>query len=134
MKDPAHAIQAFERGRALESDPDLLEDLATEYRAAGERRLAAQALVEALAVDSNRTQLMSKLVELYSEIDPKGCSVSHEGGSSGLNPDCPLVHGDICSASRNVVASYVRSGQLEHAASIRKTATQDLGCAPELVK
>ena len=134
LKDPAHAIQAFERGHALESDPDLLEDLATEYRAAGERRLAAQALVEALAMDSNRTQLMSKLVELYSEIDPKGCSVSHEGGSSGLNPDCPLVHGDICSASRNVVASYVRSGQLEHAASIRKTATQELGCAPELVK
>jgi tetratricopeptide (TPR) repeat protein len=134
LKDPAHAIQAFERGRALESDPDLLEDLATEYRAAGERRLAAQALVEALAVDSNRTQLMSKLVELYSEIDPKGCSVSHEGGSSGLNPDCPLVHGDICAASRNVAASYDRSGQLEHAASIRKTATQDLGCAPELVK
>ncbi len=134
LKDPAHAVQAFERGRALESDPDLLEDLATEYRAAGERRLAAQALVEALAVDSNRTQLMSKLVDLYAEIDPKGCSVSHEGGSSGLNPDCPLVHGDICMASRNVAESYVRSGQLEHAASIRKTATQELGCAPELVK
>jgi tetratricopeptide (TPR) repeat protein len=134
LKDPGHAVQAFERGRALESDPDLLEDLATEYRAAGERRLAAQALVEALAVDSNRTQLMSKLVELYSEIDPKGCSVSHEGGSAGLNPDCPLVHGDICTASRNVAESYVRSGQFEHAASIRKTATQELGCTPESVK
>uniref|UniRef100_Q024D1 Uncharacterized protein n=1 Tax=Solibacter usitatus (strain Ellin6076) TaxID=234267 RepID=Q024D1_SOLUE len=134
LKDPTHAIQAFERGRALESDPDLLEDLAAEYRAAGERRLAAQALVEALAVDSNRTQLMSKLVELYSELDPKGCSVSHEGGSSGLNTECPMVHGDICMASRNVAASYDRSGQLEHAASIRKTATQELGCAPELVK
>jgi tetratricopeptide (TPR) repeat protein len=134
LKDPAHAIQAFERGRALESDPDLLEDLATEYRAAGERRLAAQALVEALAVDSNRTQLMSKLVDLYAEIDPQGCSVSREGGSAGLNPDCPLVHGDICMASRNVAQSYVRSGQPEHAASIRKTATQELGCTPESVK
>jgi tetratricopeptide (TPR) repeat protein len=134
LGDPGHALQAFERGRALESDPDLLEELASAYRAAGERRRAAQALVEALAVDSSRMQLMPKLVELYSEIDPTGCSVSRDAGSQGLNPGCPLVHGDICAASRNVAATYLRTWQLDHAASIRQTAIQELGCAPELLK
>ena len=126
-------MEAFERGRALESDPDLLEELAAEYRAAGETRKAAMALVEALAVDSSRMRLASKLVELYSEIDLKGCSVSREGGTEGLNVDCPLVHGDICTASRNVAATYTRTWQHEHAAAIRRTAIQELGCAPELL-
>ena len=134
LGDPGHALEAFERGRALESDPDLLEELASAYRTAGETRKAAMALVEALAVDSSRMQLASKLVELYSEIDPSGCAVSREGGTSGLNVDCPLVHGDICTASRNVAATYLRTWQHEHAAAIRRTAIQELGCAPELLK
>ena len=134
LGEPRLATEAFERGRALESDPDLLEELAGEYQAAGETRKAAMALVEALAVDSSRMRLASKLVELYSEIDPKGCSVSREGGTSGLNVDCPLVHGDICTASRNVAATYTRTWQHEHAAQIRRTAIQELGCAPELLK
>src|SRR5665647_486204 len=134
LGDPGHALEAFERGRALESDPDLLEELASAYRTAGETRKAAMALVEALAVDSSRMQLASKLVELYSEIDPSGCAVSREGGTPGLNVDCPLVHGDICTASRNVAATYLRTWQHEHAAAIRRTAIQELGCAPELLK
>ena len=134
LGDPGHALEAFERGHALESDPDLLEELASAYRAAGDKRKAAMALVEALAVDSSRMHLASKLVELYSEIDPSGCSVSREGGTSGLNVDCPLVHGDICTASRNVAATYLRTWQHEHAAEIRRAAIQELGCAPELLK
>jgi tetratricopeptide (TPR) repeat protein len=133
LGDPAHALAALERGRALESDPDLLEELASAYGAVGDTRSAAMALVEALAVDSSRMQLMSKLVELYSAIDPSGCAVSREGGTLGLNVDCPLVHGDICTASRNVAATYLRTWQQEHAAAIRRTAIQELGCAPELL-
>ena len=133
LGDPGHALEAFERGRRLESDPDLLEELASAYRAAGDTRRAAMALVEALAVDSSRMQLASQLVEFYSEIDPSGCAVSREGSTSGLNVDCPLVHGDICTASRNVAATYLRTWQHKEAAAIRRTAIQELGCAPELV-
>lgn len=133
LGDPGHALEAFERGRTLESDPDLLEELASAYRAAGDNRRVAMALVEALAVDSSRMQLASNLVELYSEIDPSGCAVSSQGGTSGLNVDCPLVHGDICTASRNVAATYLRTGQHKEAAAIRRTAIQELGCAPELL-
>jgi tetratricopeptide (TPR) repeat protein len=133
LGEPRHALEAFERGRALESDPDLLEELAGEYRAAGETRKAAMALVEAMAVDPSRMRLASKLVEWYSEIDPSGCAVSREGGTPGLNVDCPLVHGDICTASRNVAATYLHTWQHAQAAAIRRAAIQELGCAPELV-
>jgi hypothetical protein len=67
-------------------------------------------------------------VELYGQIDPAGCAVSHEGGGVSLNPDCPLVHSDICSASRNVIGNYLRRGQQFEADSIRRTAEKDLGC------
>ena len=128
LSDTPHALAAFERGRTLESSPDILEELATLYRAAGEERQAAQALVEAMAVDPSRTRLASTLVELYSRIDPQGCAVSVEGGVPGLNPGCPLVHGDICAASRNVIGNYLRRGQQFEAASIRQVAERDLAC------
>jgi tetratricopeptide (TPR) repeat protein len=129
LSDRAHAVEAFERGRALESDPDILEELAAAYQAAGDPRRAARALVEALAVDPTRGQLMARLVALYAEADPSGCSVTHQGGVPSLNVECPLVHGDVCAASRNVAHTYQRRGQNLEAEAIRRTAQQDLGCA-----
>jgi len=134
LSDQPHAIAAFERGRSLESSPPLLEELASVYRSAGEPRKAAQALVEALSVDANRPQTASTLVELYAQIDPQGCSVTRQGGVPELNPNCPLVHADICSASRNVIGNYLRRGQEFEAGQIRKVAEGDLGCDPALLK
>ena len=128
LGDPAGAVAAFEKGRRLGSDPDLLEDLAGAYRSAGEPRKAAQAMVEALAVDPSRNQLNAQLLDLYQQIDPQGCSISHEGGSASLNVDCPLVHGDICAASQNVENNYLRRGQTYEAGEIRRVATGQLGC------
>jgi protein O-mannosyl-transferase len=128
LGDAQHAIAALERGRELESDPDLLEELASAYRAAGNPRQAALALVEAMAVDQTRTRLAGSLVDLYGEIDPNGCAVSREGGSRSLNVECPLVHGDICTASRNVIGTYRRRGQQFEADAIRRIAVTDLGC------
>jgi tetratricopeptide (TPR) repeat protein len=134
LADTPDALAAFERGRALESAPKLLEELASAYSAAGDPRKAAMALVEALAMDPNRPDLAARLVELYGQIDPQGCSVTRQGGTPGLNPDCPLVHGDICAASRNVIGNYLRRGQQFEAAAIRRVAEQELGCAPELLR
>jgi len=133
LADQPQAVAAFERGRALESAPDLLEELGFAYRAAGEPRKAAQALVEALAMDPNRPRVASSLIELYGEIDPHGCSVTHEGGAPSLNPDCPLVHGDICAASGNAMRNFLRRGQREEADSIRRVAERDLGCPAGLL-
>ena len=128
LSEPRKAIEAFERGRSLESDPDVLEELASAYRAAGDLRKAALALVEAMSVDPSRAQLSSKLVELYGEIDPHGCAVMRQGGSASINVNCPLVHGDLCAASRNVTGHFLRRGQKLEAAAIRRIAVQELGC------
>ena len=133
LSDAPHALIAFEQGRKLESDPDLLEELGSAYIAAGDPRKAAIALVEALAVDASRVQLTSKLVELYAKIDPGGCAVSRKDFTPSLNLDCPLVHADICAASRNVAVSYLQTGQRFESSAIRRTAVEELGCAPELL-
>ncbi len=133
LSDTRDAMAAFERGRALESSPELLQELASLYRANAEPRKAAAALVEALAVDPNQPAAASTLIELYRQIDPQGCAVTRQAGAPSLNPDCPLVHSDICSASRNVIANYLRRGQQFEADSIRQVAKQDLGCAPGLL-
>ena len=128
------AVAAFERGRHLGSDPVLLEELGNTYEAIEQPRKAAQAFVEALLMDSTRTHLNSKLMELYTKVDPQGCAVSREGGTPSLNLACPMVHGDICAASQNVARNYDQRNQTPEAASIRRVAVEDLGCTAESVK
>ena len=133
LADSPHALAAFERGRTLESTPDLLEELASLYRAGGDLHKAALALMESLAANANQPEVASMLVNLYEQIDPQGCAVSRQGGAPSLNPDCPLVHNDICAATRNLVGNYLRRGQQFEADSVRSLAEQDLGCAPGLL-
>ena len=87
-----------------------------------------------MAVDPGRYALTSKLLELYTEIDPRGCAVSREGGEPGLNLNCPMVHSDICAASRNMIAGLARGWRNFESAAIRRTAAEDFGCAAELLK
>jgi tetratricopeptide (TPR) repeat protein len=122
------ALQAFEFGRNLASDPDLLEALATVYGEAGDPRKSALALVEALAVDSSRGHVMAKLLGLYRQIDPAGCAVQRDSGGESLNLGCPMVHNDVCAASKNVARNYLRRNQTAEAASIRRVAINDLAC------
>ena len=83
------ALASLERGRNLESDPDLLEELGRTYEALEQPRKAAQAFIEALAMDSTRSYLNQKLIDLYGKIDPQGCPVTREGGTTSLNIACP---------------------------------------------
>jgi tetratricopeptide (TPR) repeat protein len=134
LGDPQRALAAFEKGSTLDVNAALLKHLADAYQDAGDPHQAAIALVEALAIDSSPDALTGKLVELYSKIDPQGCSVTRQGSQTGLNLNCPLVHSDICAASRNAMVSFAHTGQKFDAASIRKTAVEDFGCAADLLK
>ncbi|HUE02122.1 MAG TPA: hypothetical protein VMR62_21310 [Bryobacteraceae bacterium] len=133
LSDPAHAVAAFERGRMLESTPDLLDELASLYSADGELHKAALALMESLAANANQPEVPAMLVNLYERIDPQGCAVSREGSAPSLNPDCPLVHSDICLGTRGLIGNYLRRGEQFEAESVRNLAEQRLGCAPNLL-
>jgi len=133
LEDSPHALAALEHGRTMDSSPDLLKELASLYRASGELHKAALALMESLAVDPNQPEVRETLVELYRQVDPNGCAIAHQDGAAGINPDCPLVHDDICSASGNLIRSDLRRGRQAEAASIRSLAENSLGCAPGLL-
>jgi tetratricopeptide (TPR) repeat protein len=134
LSAPERAITAFERGRVLDPNPALLEALGDAYASADQPRKAAQAYIEAFAVDPNRAGLIAKLPDLYGKADPQSCAVTRRGIQSSLNMECPIVHSDLCGASRNVIAGYERAGQRAEAEQIRRSAMQELGCSVDSLK
>jgi tetratricopeptide (TPR) repeat protein len=129
LNQPERALEAFERGRQLQSDADLLDDLSDVYATLNRPHDAALALVEALSVEPGRRKVAARLIGLYRKLDPDGCSVTGEGKAAQLNVSCPFVHADICAASANVAASYLRHDQRAEAAEIERIAATELGCA-----
>jgi tetratricopeptide (TPR) repeat protein len=129
LDDRPHALSAYQKGYSIESDPDLLEELANLYVENGDIHGAARLLVEALYIDDSRTQDRARLIDLYSRIDPNGCSVTQSGRNRDLNPSCPLVHADVCQAAGRIVGNYAQHGQSEEALKSRRIANEELGCS-----
>lgn len=124
MAQQLQAVSFYEKGRSLEPNADLLEDEAATLASFGDYRKAAQAYIEALEVDGSRQDLTQNIVEMYRKLDPNGCAAA----SGALNVQCPMVHSDICGAAQNVENTYMRRGQPEDAAAVRRVAIIDLGC------
>ena len=111
LSDPHKAMEAFEYGRTLRPAPEFFEDMSAAWRALGDPRQAAIALIEGLLVDKSQTKLASELVQLYRQGDPASCAITNAGGALSLNLECPLVHDQVCTAVRNVKQLYRRMGQ-----------------------
>jgi tetratricopeptide (TPR) repeat protein len=117
LSDPREAMEAFEYGRTLRPAPEFFEDMSVAWRAMGDPRRAAITLIEGLLVDRNNGKLASQLVTLYQQTEPRSCAVTNTGGSLSLDPACPLVHDQVCTAIRNVKQLYLRMGQAPMAVS-----------------
>jgi hypothetical protein len=131
LSDPHPAMEAFEYGRTLRPAPEFFEDMSAAWRAMGDPRQAAIALIEGLLVDRNNGRLASELVELYRQTDPGSCALRDAGGALTLNPACPLMHDQVCTAFRNVNRLYLRMGQQPMAAGIGRRAVSEAGCPAE---
>ena len=128
LSDPHKAVEAFQYGRTLQPTADFFEEMSAAWRALGDPQQAAITLMEGLGVDSSHTQFASELVDLYQKTEPQSCAIRNVGGSVSLNLDCPLVHSQLCTASRNVALLYHQRGQDPMAAATARSAIQDLGC------
>ncbi len=128
LSDPRRALEAFQYGRTLQLDPDLFDEMSAAYRALGDPQQAAITLMEGLGVDPSRTQFAAELVDLYQKTEPQTCAIRNVAGSVSLNLDCPLVHSQLCTASRNVALLYHQKGQDPMAAATIRSAVTDLGC------
>jgi tetratricopeptide (TPR) repeat protein len=134
VSQPRQALETLAFGRALRADPEFFEEMSAAYRALGDPQQAAITLIEGLALDSTNTRFASELVDLYQQTEPGSCALRNAGGSVSLNLDCPLVHSQLCTASRNVALLYRQSGQEATAASTVRSAIHDLGCPAELFR
>jgi tetratricopeptide (TPR) repeat protein len=132
LSEPRQALEALTFGRSLRPDPEFFEEMSAAYRAMGDPQQAAITLIEGLGVDSSHTQFAAELANLYQQTEPQSCAIRNVGGSLSLNLDCPLVHSQLCTASRNVALLYRQRGQGADAASTVRSAIQDLGCPVEL--
>jgi tetratricopeptide (TPR) repeat protein len=128
LSDPRKAMEAFEYGRILRPAPEFFEDMSAAWRAMGDPRQAAIVLIEGLLVDNSYTRLASELVELYRQTDPGGCAVLNTGSALSLNPACPPVHDQVCTAFGNVKQLYLRMGQEPMAVSTGQRAVREAGC------
>jgi hypothetical protein len=128
LSQPQQAMETLEYGRLLSPGMPFSEELAKAYRAEGDDERAAIALHEGLILNPDRRSLLSDLADLYRRIDPNGCAVVTAGNRLALNRKCPLVENSACTAARNVMDLYRRTGRQADADRLRETATGDWAC------
>jgi len=129
------ALEAYLYMRHLApTNPDAYMSLASVYIAAGKTDNAAVSLLQTLLIDSNRTDALRGLIDLYRQIDHEGCSVVNTPGQPQpkLNADCALVHSHICAACYGLVEVFINARQWGLARQTRNTALKNYSCPPEL--
>jgi len=128
LAEPRQAVEALEYGRLLSLQPGFSEELANADCATGDDEQAAIALHEGLFLTPGYQPFVSQLVVLYRKMDSNGCAVVTAGKRVGLNRRCPLVQNNACSAARNVMDLYSKTGRRAGADELRRTAPRDWAC------
>jgi tetratricopeptide (TPR) repeat protein len=132
LGEPQKAMDAFADGRLRSPDDEFSEDMSLTRLGMGDPLQAAVPLMEGLVLNPNSTRLASDLVELYRQKAPDSCAINKAANS--INLECPLVHDQLCAASRNIAASYAANGRRTKAAETVRTALQSLACPAQLFR
>jgi tetratricopeptide (TPR) repeat protein len=132
LREPQKALEALQYGSMLRPQPEFFEEIYAARRAMGDPGNAVMALMEGLAADPKQTQLASQIVQFYRETAPMSCALLSAGGSVNLNLRCPLVHDQLCGASKHLVERYRQSGQGAAAGGAAAIAVRSLGCPAEM--
>jgi protein O-mannosyl-transferase len=129
LGEPEKAIEAFRSGRSIDPQPAFFEEISRAYSGMGHTDEAAISLLEGLTLDSNQSALISDLTRLYQETAPQSCALSHTAAGAALNPGCPLVHNQLCTASRNMVEMFKGMRDAASAGAVAQNAVRNYGCA-----
>ena len=128
LSQPQPALEILAGGRAIDPKPEFSAGMSNIYRQLGDNDGAAIALMEGLVLKPEATGLAASLVTLYREANPGSCAIAASAGASGIDLACPLVHGHLCAASRNVAMAYQSRGRAGKAAATARTAIAEFGC------
>jgi protein O-mannosyl-transferase len=134
LGEPAKALDALKYGRSIQPDQEFFEEMANAYHAMGDEGQVPVVLLEGIGLNSTYKRLARKLVAFYKESAPTSCALKQNGNASSLNVDCPMVHTQICMASRNVAGLYTELGRPALAASTVSGAMTSLGCPAEMFR
>jgi hypothetical protein len=120
------AIEAFAYLRHLwPSYSAVYQDIARVQRASGRLEDAAVTALEALLLDPNDRVAPDLLVEVYGQIDAEGCTLIGTAGGRRLNPACPRVRADVCSAYAGLAEVFREAKQDGSAEEFTRRAARD---------
>jgi tetratricopeptide (TPR) repeat protein len=138
MSDYPKALDAYSSMRHLApTNPDAYLSLASVYLATGHADEAGIALLQALLLDSSRTQALRLLASIYRQIDREGCAVIVNQGEPRLNLDCAIVRSQICSAYYGLMQVFLETKDMslhQKAVEAEQSAVQNYHCPAEAFK
>jgi hypothetical protein len=134
LNEPGKALELFRAGLLKQPRPEFYLDIASAYRASGDMRRSAVALMQGLVANPTQASLTSRLVDLYKQIDPGGCALQQVRGATSINLSCPMVHDDLCAGARDAAAYYASVNQPSKSIEVANTGMRDLGCSADLFK
>jgi tetratricopeptide (TPR) repeat protein len=126
--DFREAAAALERAVHWRLRADLLEDLSSAYYRMGDLRGAEIALIEGLVMHPDNARFVQELMALYNRSNPGSCAVVSAGATSSLDPNCPLVHEQLCTAASRILDIYVAGGLQDLADQTRASMAGTYGC------
>jgi hypothetical protein len=132
LGDFANAIYALNTARSMATTENLARELSGAYLRSGDTQRAETTLWEGLLADPSNPHFSTWLVDMYQHANPGSCALQQQPGGWALNPGCPLVHDQVCSASANVVRTFRERRQDAQAAELRNTGVTQFGCPPAL--
>ncbi|HEX3747325.1 MAG TPA: hypothetical protein VHW09_25490 [Bryobacteraceae bacterium] len=128
LGQPAEALTALQEGRAIDPQPEFFEEMSRVYSAMSQPGQAATSLLEGVAIYSGQPALLSQLTALYQTSEPVSCALNRTASGATVNVNCPFVHDELCTASRNMAALFTQMHDPASAAAIAQNAVRSYGC------
>jgi len=126
------AIESLDHGRLLSPMPEFSEEKSQVFEDMGNNQQAAVALLEGMMIDPRSQRLSTRVVHLYKRTAGDTCAIQPNGSASSFDPKCPLVHDEICNASRNIFVAERDWGKTELAIQVARRAVLGLGCSTNM--
>ena len=123
------ALNALSSAGWSEPQAEYYEEVSKTYKAMGDNQKAVVSLFEGITMNAtNQVNLASDVVELYKQTAPESCALNGSGTGAAINFACPLVHDELCQATRNVAFLYHQMHRDNEAMATASGAVSSLGC------
>jgi len=128
LGQPQNALEALRYGRSIDPLPAFFEEISRTYSGMRQPEQAAISLLEALAVYSGQSGLVSELTQLYRETAPESCALKRTAASVTIDWNCPEVRTQLCTAAHNMVGMFTEMRDPSSAGAIAQNAVRNYGC------